>query len=419
MSDQQEQAGRRALLAARASYGRIVAYLATRTYDVAAAEDALSEAFSRALEIWPARGVPDNPEAWLLTSARRRLIDLSRHHTVRNRAEATLQMLSEEAAECAASATPIPDERLKLLFICAHPAIDAAARTPLMLQTILGLDAGRIASAFLVAPATMSKRLLRAKAKIRNARIGFDVPEVRDLPARLDAVLDAVYAAYGTGWEDAAGADPRRRGLADEAIWLARLTTRLLPDAAEAHGLLALMLLCESRRAARRTNDGVYVPLSEQDVDLWCRPMIEDAKGSLANAAALQQLGRYQLEAAIQSMHAARLSGDRVVNWALIVQLYDALVHLSPTIGARTGRAAALAEERGDAEGLSALDAIEPRHTATYQPYWAVRSELLSRLGRNIEADAAYTRAVGLTEDAAARRFLQEKQRRLVHDQLR
>ena len=200
----------------------------------------------------------------------------------------------------------------------------------------------------------MRQRLVRAKAKIRDARIAFDVPEPQELPDRLDAVpqelpdrldavLDAIYAAYGTGWEDAAGADPRRRGLAKEAIWLARIAVHLLPEAAEARGLLALMLYCEARRPARRTEAGAYVPLSDQDVGLWCQPMMEEAKGSLAKAAALHRLGRYQLEAAIQSLHAMRLATDQV-NWPSIVRLYDSLVDLSPTIGALTGRAAAVAE---------------------------------------------------------------------------
>ncbi len=190
-----------------------------------------------------------------------------------------------------------------------------------MLQAVLGLDAGRIASAFLVSPGAMSQRLVRAKAKIREARIAFEIPERRELPERLDAVLDAIYAAYGTGWEAAAGADPRRRGLADEAIWLARLAAHLLPDDPEAKGLLSLMLYCEARRPARRTAEGAYVPLSEQDVDLWCKPMLEEAKQSLADAAVQQRLGRYQIEAAIQSVHAARLAAN-LVNWSSTVSLF-------------------------------------------------------------------------------------------------
>src|SRR5438445_857737 len=192
--------------------------------------------------------------------------DNARHAKVSAAAATALEIVAERAQR---ESVVFPDERLKLLFVCAHPAIDEAARTPLMLQTVLGLDAARIASAFLVTPATMSQRLVRVKAKIRDAGIRFEIPEPRDLPSRLDAVLQAVYAAYGSGWEDVAGADPRRRGLAEEAIWLGRLVVRLLPDEPEAHGLLALMLHCEARRGARRDAAGGYVPLTRQDVTLW------------------------------------------------------------------------------------------------------------------------------------------------------
>ena len=253
MTDGSEEVSVQALRAARASYSRLVAYLAARSGDIAAAEDALGDAFRAALERWPDQGVPEKPEAWLLTSAHRRLIDESRHKIVQEQASTTIRLLTEEAAEHAEMTAEFPDERLKLLFISAHPAIDPASRTPLMLQAVLGLDAGRIASAFLVSPGAMSQRLVRAKVKIREARIAFEIPERRELPERLDAVLDAIYAAYGTGWEAAAGADPRRRGLADEAIWLARLAAHLLPDDPEAKGLLALMLYCEARRPARRS----------------------------------------------------------------------------------------------------------------------------------------------------------------------
>lgn len=408
MTDGREGNSVQALLAARASYSRLVAYLAARSGDIAAAEDALGDAFRAALERWPTHGIPEKPEAWLLTSARRRLIDETRHKIVQDQASTTIRLLTEEAAEHADMMGDFPDERLKLLFISAHPAIDPASRTPLMLQVVLGLDAARIASAFLVSPAAMSQRLVRAKVKIREARIAFEIPERCELPERLDAVLDAIYAVYGTGWEDAAGADPRRRGLADEAIWLARLVVHLLPEDPEAKGLLALMLYCEARRPARRTRKGDYVPLSDQNVDLWCKPMLDEAKQSLANAAAEQRLGRYQIEAAIQSMHAMRLVTDQV-NWASIVRLYDTLIELSPTMGARTGRAAALAEMQDAKTGLLALDAIEHDRVLSYQPYWAVRGELLSKLGRSEEADTAYAKAIGLSEDRAARLFLQGK----------
>ncbi|MEO1249996.1 MAG: DUF6596 domain-containing protein [Pseudomonadota bacterium] len=413
MPDDQGDGGRAALVAARSSYSRLVAYLAARTGDVAAAEDALSDAFHAALEVWPVRGIPDRPEAWLLTSARRRLIDAERHRQVQRAASPTLTLLNEEAATQATAMSSFPDERLKLLFICAHPAINQAARTPLMLQAVLGLDAARIASAFLVAPGAMSQRLVRAKAKIRDAKIAFTVPEPADLPDRLDAVLDAIYAAYGTGWEDAAGTDSRRRGLTEEALYLARLVVELLPQEAEAHGLLALMLFCESRRAARRTPDGAYVPLSDQAVALWSQPMIADARTALASAATHGHLGRYQLEAAIQSLHATRLEGE-TPNWATIRDLYDGLVEISPTIGAQIGRAAAVAEADGPLIGLAALDGIDESQVRAYQPYWALRGDLLARLDHHAEAAAALKTAIGLTEDQAIHAFLHSKSERLT-----
>src|SRR5215510_8071860 len=238
---------------ARDSYGRLIAYIAARTGDIADAQDALSDALVAALENWPTNGVPNKPEAWLLHVARNRLTDASRRKEVRQKSEEFLQQIAEEAQTVAKVHEYFPDERLKLLFVCAHPAIDPAARTPLMLQAVLGIDAARIASAFLVSPAAMSQRLVRAKSKIRDAGIAFEVPEMDELPNRLEAVLDAIYAAYGAGWEYAVGADPHSTHLAEEALWLARLVVGLLPDEPEAKGLLALLLHCEARRTARRS----------------------------------------------------------------------------------------------------------------------------------------------------------------------
>ena len=394
-------------LAARVSYGRLLAYLAAQSRDLTAAEDALGEAFVAALETWPRAGVPDKPEAWLLAVARRRLIDGARHARVEDVAAAALRIVVDRAEQEASSKALFPDERLKLLFVCAHPAIDPAARTPLMLQTVLGLDAARIASAFLVAPAAMGQRLVRVKAKIRDAGIRFEIPEPRELPSRLEAVLQAIYAAYGSAWEDVAGADPRRQGLAEEAIWLGRLVTRLLPDEPEGRGLLALMLHCEARRWARRDAEGRYVPLTRQDVALWSQPLIEEAEEILAAASKAMKPSRFQLEAAIQSVHAQRAVTGHT-DWEAIALLYEGLIRLAPTIGAQVGSAAALAEAKGDDAGLSALEAIPPEAVAGYQPYWALSAHLLKRLGRAAEAREAYARAIGLSEDPAVRDFLRE-----------
>lgn len=392
-------------LAARTSYGRLVAYLAARSRDVAAAEDALGDAFIAALESWPRAGVPDKPEAWLLTAARRRLIDAGRRKAVGAAAATDVRSGADGAAREATSSTMFPDDRLKLLFVCAHPAIDESLRTPLMLQTVLGLDAARIASAFVVAPATMGQRLVRAKTKIRDAGIRFEIPEPHELPERVQSVLEAIYAAYGSGWEDVAGSDPRRKGLAEEAIWLGRLVVRLMPDEPEAQGLLALMLYCEARRGARRRAGGGYVPLSEQDVALWSRPMMSEAEEVLAAAARAKQPGRFQLEAAIQSVHAQR-AVTGATDWAAIALLYEGLLRMTPTVGAHVAYAAALAEARGAGEGLAALEAISADDVAMYQPYWALRAHLLKRVGRADEAQDVFARAIGLSEDVAVRDFL-------------
>jgi RNA polymerase sigma-70 factor (ECF subfamily) len=407
MNGSDEESTHRAIeRVARESYGRLVAYLSSHTHDVASAEDALSNALVAALTAWPRDGVPQNPEAWLLTAARRSFIDLVRHRRVAEASEPTLQLLREER-EMTVSAE-FPDERLKLLFVCAHPAIDPALHTPLMLQTVLGLDATRIAQAFLVSPTTMGQRLVRAKTKIRSGGIQFEIPQERELPPRLDAVLEAIYAAFGIGWDDMAGVDQSGRELAEEAIWLARVLLQLMPREGEVRGLLALMLHCEARRAARRGPDGRYVPLSEQDSRQWSLPLIEEAERHLAEAASRGGTGRFQLEAAIQSVHAERARSGRT-EWNAIMLFYEQLVRISPTLGTRTGYAAAVGEANGPESGLVVLDGIDPDAVSAYQPYWAVRAHLLQRLGKTSEASDAFDRAIGLAEDPAVRRFLLQK----------
>ena len=381
-------AARAVELAARAAYGRLVAWLAGRSRDLAGAEDALADAFAAALATWPRDGVPARPEAWLLTAARRRMIDAARRRRTREDAMPTLLLATGDDPD-----SDFPDERLKLLFVCAHPAIDPLARTPLMLQAVLGLTAAAIASAFLVSPAAMGQRLARAKEKIRAAGIGWRIPEPADLPERLDAVMQAIYAAYGTGWDDAA-ANP----LAEEAIWLARMLADLLPETPEPLGLLALLLFCESRRAARRDSEGRFVPLSAQDTTRWCAPMLVEARAILTRAGAIGQPGRFQLEAAIQSVHAARRETG-ATHWDAVALLYEGLHALAPTTGVGVSRAAALAEARGPAAGLTALDGLDAGPIAAYQPYWALRAALLRRLGQ--DASDARDRAIALTTDPA------------------
>ena len=394
--------------AARHSYGKLVAFLAARTRDVAGAEDALSEAFAAALSDWPRHGVPRTPDAWLLTVARRKLIDAARQRRLDGDASAHLAWLDELKGGDESDAA-IPDRRLGLLFACAHPGIDRGVRAPLMLQAVLGFDAATIGSAFLVAPATMGQRLSRAKAKIRQAGIGFDVPEGTALRERLPDVLDAIYAAYAEGWSDPQGADARRRNLADEAIWLGRLLASMLPDEGEALGLLSLMLHAQARRDARRGESGDYVPLDEQDTARWNTDMIEEAEGLLARANDCEAGGRYQLEAAVQSAHAVRRLAGRA-DWHAIGQLYDALCALTGSPVAALNRAVALAHTHGPQAGLRALDDIAgDTRLADYQPYWAARAELLAGNGARQAAAEAYRRAIGLESDPAVRHFLQQR----------
>jgi predicted RNA polymerase sigma factor len=402
-----EQAHRAVEAIARESYGRLVALLAARTRDVAAAEDALADALVAALTTWPRDGIPKNPQGWLLTAARNRLVDHARHRQVHDHSVPTLELMTREFDEIA-DPDALPDERLKLLFVCAHPAIDPDMHTPLMLQTVLGLDAVAIGRALLVAPTTIGQRLVRAKAKIRQTRIAFEIPAADQIPQRLEAVLNAIYAAYGNSWEDATASDQRIAELGQEAIWLARVLREQIPDDPEVRGLLALMLHCEARRPARRSADGRFVPLSEQDPHDWRMPMIEEAEAELAASAQMRRPGRFQIEAAIQSVHAERAHTGRT-EWTAIAAFYDQLMQLAPSIGGTVARAAAHAEVRGHEAGLALLDQIDSQAVISYQPYWAVRAHFLRQLGRTEAAAEAFDRAIGLSEDGAVRAFLIER----------
>jgi len=408
VNEDDAQARRTVDAVARRSYGKLVAFLAAQTRDVAAAEDALSEAFASALLDWPRNGCPSNPEAWLLTVARRRTIDVARRRGTSEAATGQLQLLAE-GMDAAAADAEIPDRRLALMFACAHPAIEAAVRAPLMLQVVVGLDARTIASAFLMSPAAMGKRLVRAKDKIRQAGIPFRIPEREELPGRLDAVLGAIYAAFTEGWNDPGGTDVARRDLTEEAMFLARLVSELLPEEPEALGLVALMLHAEARRRARRNGDGEYVPLADQDPAQWDWPMIGEAEALLRRASALGSIGRYQLEGALQSAHVYRRHTGHA-DWAAVVQLYDALSALTGSPVVAINRALALAELQGAGSALEAMPEVAAdARLAEYQPYWAARAELLARTGAHGEARRAYGIAIGLERDPAVRRFLQRR----------
>jgi RNA polymerase sigma-70 factor, ECF subfamily len=390
---------------AREAYGRILAYLAYKFRDIAAAEDALAEAFASALNTWPASGVPDASEAWLMTAAKRNLLQMHRHAAVENDPAATILLIDENTA--APELPALPDQRLKLLFACAHPAIDASVRTALMLQTVLGIEADKIAAAFLVSPTAMAQRLVRAKTKIRVAGIHLEEPEARDLPERIHNVLEAIYAAYGLAWDDAVTSD-----FADEAIYLADLVASLLPDQAEPAGLLALTLFCEARKAARSTAQDPFVPLHQQNTALWDKPRIDQANQILWHAASLRQPGPFQLEAAIQSAHCQRLYTS-IVPWQGIAQLYEQLVHIAPTLGAHVGHAVATGEAHGAAQGLALLTELERAYDAStlaqYQPMAVARAYLLVKDGNASAAHASYTQALALTQHSAQRAYLQKQ----------
>lgn len=408
-------------LAARDAYGRLVAYLAWRWNDLAAAEDALGDALLKALERWPQEGVPAEPQGWLLTVARRELLQSARHWSVVQRwaddplVRALLPHEGDVAPEPFLQAHPIPDNRLRLMLVCAHPAIDQRVRTPLMLQAVLGLDAQRMASAFLVSPSAMAQRLVRAKQKIAQAGIGFEEPDAADLPQRTHAVLEAVYAAYGLAWDRQGGSDTEGQSSAElvsEALYLAELCVALLPDDPEARGLWALLLFCESRRNARFVSEPggreCFVPLHEQDAARWDQLKISQANALLHEAATFGRLGPYQLEAAIQSAHAQRSITGRVP-WGGITQLYQGLLQISPTLGAQVGHAVALGTAHGAAQGMAALDALPDADVRSHAPWWVARAHLLEQQRHWGEAAAALRCGMGLTADPRVRTYLWHK----------
>jgi RNA polymerase sigma-70 factor, ECF subfamily len=402
-----EEARRAAERAARESYGRIVAFLAARTRDVAGAEDALSEAFAAALRTWPVEGVPENPDAWLLTAARRRQTDAARRRHVQDAGQEHLQLIGDELEAMAEENSGIPDRRLVLMFACAHPAIEASMRTPLILQTILGLTSEDIAAAFLVPPKTMGQRLVRAKTRIRDAGIPLRMPDAPELPERLAAVLDAIYAAYTKGWNEVS--DDAIPELADEAIWLGRLVVSLLPNEPEAKGMLALMFYTAARAAARRDHAGAYVPLEEQETSLWDQSLLGLAENLLRQANAGGPSGRYQIEAAIQSAHVARrMTGN--ANWRVVVALYDHLLALTRSPVVILNRAVARAEVDGPRAALADLSILEAdKRLVSYQPYWAARGHLLMRAGDRSAAVEALTVAIGLSTDEAVKGYLKAR----------
>jgi RNA polymerase sigma-70 factor (ECF subfamily) len=404
--------------AARTSYGRLVAILASGTKDIALAEDALADAFERALRTWPAAGVPTSPEGWLLTVARNRQSDVlgsaARRLSDALPDDATLGSRTASRPLDDLDPEAIPDKRLELLFACAHPAIDAGVRTPLMLQTVLGFEAAQIAEAFAVPGPTMAQRLVRAKRRIRDAGIPFAVPDRSQMPSRLAPVLEAVYGCFAIDWRGSS-APTVRESMAAEAQYLAVTLAQLLQDEPEAWGLAARITLSLARAAGR--DDDAFVPLDEQDARSWDAAMIAEGDLYLVRASAARghdrPVGRFELEAAIESVHSARATTGGV-DWSALRTLHEALVTVAPTLGARVALAAATSHVDGAGAGLAVLDAIGDPAVGRFQPAWATRAALLAETGDTSAAAAAYDKAISLTTDAPTRRWLEGRRAALT-----
>ena len=389
----------------------MIAILASKYSDITGAEDALADAFAAALSHWPKVGVPVNPEAWLITAAQNRQKD---KHKAADR-KTSAGSLDDENFDMTASAinlfdfeqSDIPDKRLELLFACEHPAIDPSIHTPLMLQTVLGLEVSQIASAYLMPSTNLAQRLVRAKRKIKFAKIPFALPQTNDMPSRLNAVLEAIYGAFSIDW-NAAPAGDITKDISVEAVYLASLIVDLMPDEPEALGLAALLAFSNSRREARTNESGQFVPLEKQDINKWDRLLIRRGQNLLARASKLNQPGRFQLEAAIQSVHAARLQTG-VTDWHSIVQLYEGLIAIAPTSGAMVARAAAVGNAFGAEAGLNALAQINEAEMAIFQSYWATKAHLLGILGNNNGAIFAFEKAIALSTDNSIREWLKGK----------
>jgi predicted RNA polymerase sigma factor len=404
--DEPGPAARSAGVAARDSYGRLLALLAAFTSDLAAAEDALADAFERALRTWPSQGIPASPDAWLLTVARNRLRDQWKSARLQRAVplDATRDVLAHIDE---IDVDSIPDRRLELMLVCAHPAIDRTVRTPLMLNTVLGFTAGQVGQAFSVPPSTMATRLVRAKKRIKAAGVPFRIPDRADLPARMNSVLEAVYGAYVIDW----ATGPQARQLPSEALHLAEVLAALVPGDPEARGLAALIELSAARAPARVGAGGRFVPLADQDPALWDRRLISRAHEHLRAAHGRGQLGRFQLEAAIQAVHCAR-GRDGTTDWPALLTLHRILHTVAPSLGSSVALAAVTGEVDGPAAGLATLDAVlaeAGEHARRFQPAKATRAHLLDRLGRKEEAVAAYENTIALTHDTAERQYLEHR----------
>jgi RNA polymerase sigma-70 factor (ECF subfamily) len=399
----------------RREYGRCVATLIRFLGDIDAAEEAVQDAFTVAVARWPSDGQPPNPGAWIVTTARNRAIDRLRRESVRDERHAQAAHLYGAAAQAAGDDAgsqeeeeeeeeTVPDDRLRLIFTCCHPALNQPAQVGLTLRLLGGLETPEIARAFLVPDATMAQRIVRAKRKIRHTGIPYRVPAEAELPARLKPVLAVIYLIFNEGYA-ATAESLMKLDLCAEAIRLARVLAELMPDEPEAQGLLALLLLLHARSSARVTADGSLVRLAEQDRRLWDRGLIAEGQAIVRACVRRDRPGQYQLQAAINAVHSIAPSFDST-DWRAILTLYDQLYALTPTPVVALNRAVALAEVRGPAAGLAAVDELRSSGLDSYYLFHAARADLLRRLGRTTEAAAAYATARSLTANPVEQAFL-------------